>query len=176
MGCNPRIGRYFAGRQMCLLGFLCLLALLPYFFLPLAYYVYLTPLSLPAFSEDPRAGPPVFFTRSGHSPPTPQHHFCGICRARPTCQDYTFCSALPPPDSNFPTRLAFPSDSNRQAKTFGVPASGLRAPPRFLLPLLVPSLSRLALYLKIDYCSEKFDPSIEARLADHCRAHLIKDN
>ena len=120
-------------RQLSLLYLLCLAVFLPYLLLPAVYFSHLTAAFLPAFQEDPRAGPLAIGTHP-EKPPGPYHDSdsCPICRAASSLQDYGFLSLPLFPDCATQVRLAAfivptPSLANSYF-SFSVP----RAPPVLL--------------------------------------------
>ena len=117
------------------LGFLLsLFAFLPYFLLPLTYYVHLTASSLPAASGDLKTAALIIASQTGE--PTLPHdsNACPICRGASSFEDSEVSLAIHAPDSS---ALLGPL-SERDISSGIAQANGLalqsRAPPVMPLP------------------------------------------
>jgi hypothetical protein len=130
MESQPHRGFHFAHRQPSLLSFLCLVVFLPYLLLPAVYYSHLTAALLPAFHEDPRAGPPAIGTHP-EKPPGPYHdsNSCPICRSASSFQDYGFFSLPQAPEGATRVWLAAFITPTPGIANSDFLVSGPRAPP-----------------------------------------------
>lgn len=122
--------RAFVHGQPSLLSLLCLVVFLPYLLLPPVYYSHLTAAFLPAFQEDPRAGPLAIATYP-EKPPGPYHDndSCPICRAASSLQDYGFCSLPQASEGATPVWLATVISPTPGLANSDLMVSGPRGPP-----------------------------------------------
>jgi hypothetical protein len=115
----------FGHGQSSLLSRHCLVV-----FLPAVYYSHLTAAFLPAFQEDPRAGPLASGTHP-EKPPGPYHDSdsCPICRATSSFQDYGLFSLPQFTDWTTQVRLAAFITPTPGIANSDFLVSGPRAPP-----------------------------------------------
>jgi hypothetical protein len=122
--------RTFVHRQPSLLSLLCLVVFLPYLLLPAVYYSHLTGALLPAFQEDPRAGPLAIGTYP-EKPPGPYHdsNSCPICKGASSFQDYGFFALPQSPEGVTPVWLAAFTSPTPGTTNSDFLVSGPRGPP-----------------------------------------------
>ncbi len=135
MGINSRQlrGKASEGRPSHNASLLALLALLPYFLLPLIFYGHLTNSAFPAPPGIPRTGPPIIESQNKEPVPFHDNNSCPICRAASDFQDYGLHLAFQAPDSAFVWLLSDRDGTVVFSKADFVTAP-TRAPPVMPLP------------------------------------------
>ena len=122
-------------RKLCRFGFLVsLFAFLPYFLLPLTYYVHLTASSLPGASRGLQTGSPIIASQTGEPASPHDSNACPICQGAESFQDYGNSPAFHAPDSNSQVGRLAGDYYLAVLTTADVLNSQTRAPPFVPLP------------------------------------------
>lgn len=129
MNSCQKLGKHYEYGQSRLGSLLSLSALLPYFFLPLVFFIHLTNYSFPAASADPGTGTPAIEARTQEPDLPHDSNTCPICRAASDFQNHgLFLSFHAPEGLALAGPLSGHYDSSGLAKA-DAPIWQSRAPP-----------------------------------------------
>lgn len=105
MASRQTSGAYSEGKPGRFGFLMSVFAFLPYFLLPLTYYVHLTASFLPAASVNFKTGSPIIETQDGEPAPAHDSNTCPLCRGASSFQNNGVSMAIHAPDSNSLVRL-----------------------------------------------------------------------